>query len=232
MKSLDSLSVLAKTSDEILLNSKNSNSFLNGLMARSIQLSTREIENQFKVDYSKPVKMSANEMQRLKQMILVFLKEKRDTFNTHYIQLLAWHINEVKVMKVKTKSGEFFQSFLEYSPSPLLPFSVTNKIFTLFYESRIKDTEKVASALLLNYLNNYKYTSAKFKNLLRRYLKSVKYSRDVDVYFSMAKIGQYLLKHPIQDRENYRGRIAELLGVREFTLDTIYFKDALRNYEP
>mgnify|MGYP006873029101 CR=1 FL=1 len=231
MKSLNSLGILAKTSGEMFSNAKNSNNFLTELTLKSIQLSTSEIENQFKVDYSKPIKMSANETKRLRQMIVALLKDNTDFFNTHYIQLLAWHIHELKLMKVKTNSGEILQSFLEYAPNPLLPFSSTNKIFKLFYTNRIKDTEKVASALLLNYLNNYKYASARFKKLLRRYLKSIKYSKDIDVYFNMEKIRQYILKKPIQDRKKYLGRTGEIFGLREFTLKTEYFKDVLRNLD-
>ena len=221
MQTLDSLNNLAKTTTEILSLAKNTNNFLSGLVARNIQMSTREIENRFKIDYSRRINISQDETNRLKQMILVFLKDKKDTFNTYYIQLLAWNINKVKIMKIKTKYGETLQSFLEYAPNPLIPFSVTNKIFSLFYE-------KVSTALLLNYLNNYKYTSTRFKNLLRRYLKSIKYSKDVDVYFSMVRIEQILAKHPVDMWNNNNKKIAEILGIRENTLNTEYFKFALK----
>ena len=168
--------------------------------------------------------MSAKEAQQLKGMISDFLVKKNDLFNTYYIQLLAWHINDIKIMK----GGK---SILEYAPSPLLPISATNKIFTLFSPKRI-DTEKVSTALLLNYLNNYAVASSRFKNVLRRYLKSVRYSKEIDIYFvGVDEVVSFIFKRTTNHQNATFQERLKHLGIRQITTDTKYFKDALQGRE-
>lgn len=222
MQSLEKLNVLDKTTSEIFFYASQYHNFISTKTDLEIEKSIREIRKKFLVDYTKPMKMSAKELQNLKIMVAEFLRDKKDNFNTHYIQLLACHIDDIKILKGGT-------SFLEYAPSPLLPISATNKIFTLFLPKRI-DSEKIATALLLNYLNNYRKASTRFKTLLRRYLKGIKYSRDVDIYFNMVKIGQILIRQPPEKREKYLENASALFGIRECTLNTNYFKDAVKGF--
>lgn len=232
MQSLEALDTLAKTVSSSYSFAYKYENFVSVQTDKTIKNFTDRIKKQFEVTYTKPIEMSTSEMKELKLLIIDFLKNKKNNFNSHYIQLLAWHIDDMKVMNQKTKFAERSVSFLEYAPNPLLPFTVTNKIFQLFEKTNI-EPEKVSTALLLNYLNNYEKASTRFKNVLRRYLKSIKYIKDVDIFFNFITLGQFLTKKRIEykkigDGEKFLRSLLELSGVNPVLLETKYFNDALK----
>ena len=231
MKSLESLKNLEKTAIQNRAFADKYGNFLQKEDEFEIQGITRQIKSQFEVDYTKRLRITSKEEDTIKILIAQLIKEKKDYFNSRYIQLLAWNIDEIKIMLQKTKVGEKIVSFLEFAPNPLLMYTVTNRIFSLFDKNRI-ESEKISSALLLTYLENYERASTKFKTLLRRYLKSVNYSQNIDVYFNSLRLEQILQKNPIEFREKNFKKIAEIFGVRECTVNTKYFKDKLRILKP
>lgn len=232
MQSLEALNTLEKTVSSAYSFAYKYENFVSVETNRNIQSFTSKIKNSFEVNYSKKIEMSTVEMKELKLLIIEFLKNKKNNFNSHYIQLLAWHIDDIKVMNQKTKFAERSVSFLEYAPNPLLPFTVTNKIFQLFEKQNI-EPEKVTTALLLNYLNNYERASSRFKTVLRRYLKSIKYIKDVDIFFNFITLGQFLTKKRGEYKKNGEGEkflknLLELAGINPVLLETKYFTDALK----
>ena len=172
MKSLKALENADTSLDQTLTVAESSNSFANKEIDRKVRSLTLEIKKELKVDYSKTVNFKPKEKERLTQIYLDFLTGKSDDFNSHYIQLLAWHLQDLKVMP--TKKG-YKVSIFEYAPNPLALFTVIEKTFKLFQKKRI-DVDKVSYALILNYLNNYKIASNRYKNELRKYLKGIKFS--------------------------------------------------------
>ena len=232
MQTLEALNSLAKTVSSSYSSAYKYENFVSVQTDRNILSFTSKIKDNFEINYSKKIEMSTSEMKELKLLIIDFLKNKKNNFNSHYIQLLAWHIDDMKVMNQKTKFAERSVSFLEYAPNPLLPFTVTNKIFQLFEKTNI-EPEKVTTALLLNYLNNYERASSRFKTVLRRYLKSIKYIKDVDIFFNFITLGQFLTKKRIEykkigDGEKFLRSLLELSGVNPVLLETKYFNDALK----
>lgn len=232
MQTLEALNTLEKTVSSAYSFAYKYENFLSVQTDENIKNFTDKIKNNFEVTYTKKIKISAMEIRELKLLIVDFLKNKKNNFNSHYIQLLAWHIDDIKVMSQKTKIAAHSVSFLEYAPNPLLLFSVTNKIFQLFEKPNIEPA-KVATALLLNYLNNYERASSRFKTVLRRYLKSIKYIKDVDIFFNFITLGQFLTKKRIDykkigDGEKFLRSLLELSGVNPVLLETKYFNDALK----
>ena len=197
------------------------NDFVSTLTVNKIDLLQREIKNEFKVDYYQKLEISDFEKKKLAKLINDYLVEKTDNFNTHYIQLLAWYIGALKIIKVKSNYEWKMVSFLEYSPGFLRSFTCeTNRIFNLFMPERV-NIDKVYPALLITYLNNYDKASERFKNVLKRYLKNIKVSRFANIYFfDSKKVEKFLM----QENGNIRDRLLRL-GVSQKELATKYFKE-------
>ena len=180
--------------------------------------------------------MSKNEGDELRNLILDFIKEKKDNFNSHYIQLLAWHIDDIKIMKIKAAEGEKFVSFLEYDPPAIFIFSMTNKIFSLFDQSHI-ESEKVSAALLLNYLENYEKTSQRFKNVLKKYLRTTNHSKIYEIYFDFEKLRIFIDRKKLEIHQkplsggNFLENLLKSSGINEKILATKYFRDALNELQ-
>ena len=194
------------------------------MVDRKVRSLTLAIKKDLKVDYSVTKKFKPKENEKLETMLIEYLTGKGDDFNSYYIQLLAWHLIELKIMP--SKSGNKVSIF-EYSPNPLALYTVIEKTFKLFQKKRI-DTEKVSYALILNYLNNYKIASNRYKNELRKYLKSIRFSDDLDVYFDINKAITYTVNKTIKlvpSMEPYPERLLKL-RIRPRTLDTVYFADS------
>ena len=151
MNALETLKNADNSLNETLNVARNSVSFANKDIDRTVRSLTLAIKKELKVDYSRTVKLKPKEKERLTQIFINYLTGKSDDFNSHYIQLLAWQLLEIKVMP--TKAGNKVSIF-EYSPNPLALFTVIEKTFKLFQKKRI-DVNKVSYALILNYLNNY-----------------------------------------------------------------------------
>lgn len=205
------------------------NDFLSQKKIDTVQKTIEEIKEFFLVDYSKPLVMTKIEKENLCVMITDFIKNKKDTFNSHYIQLLAWHIHELKILPVKKRGIVHNVSFLEYSPNPLIPMSATNRIFSLFSSKRIAP-EKVSTALLLNYLNHYEMASSRFKNVLKSYLKRIRYSKNVNLYFNY-KGGVFNVENKISNQRINCYEKLKQLGISENLLQTKYFKNFMKKYK-
>lgn len=186
---------------------------------------TLKIKKNLEVNYSIPSITNSNELERIKQIYVNYLLGKTDDFNSHYIQILAWNLFNLKIMK--TKSGEQVSVF-EYSPNPLVLYSVVEKTFKLFEKRRIS-TKKVSYALLITYLNNYKSASNRYKNNLRKYLKDIKFQKYTSLFFvsDYEKIFKYFFKLS-QKFENEVITFPEWLSnlkIPESLLNTTYFSD-------
>lgn len=224
MESLKALENAELSLNDILVQSKSSSSFASKDVDRKVRSLTLAIKKDLRVDYSVTKKFKTNEKEKLEKMFLEYLTGKGDDFNSYYIQLLAWHLIELKIMP--SKSGNKISIF-EYSPNPLAIYTVIEKTFKLFQKKRI-DTEKVSFALILNYLNNYKISSSRYKNKLRRYLKSIRFSDDLDIYLDINKAITYAVNKTMKlvpPMEPYPERLLKL-RIRTRTLDTIYFADS------
>lgn len=231
MKSLIALENTDNSLSETLSVAKFSNTFVSKETDKTVNSLTLAIKKELKIDYSKTLKFKPSEKERLQQIYVNYLTGKSDDFNSHYIQLLAWHIQDFKIIKKKIAKDKFvYESVFEYSPNPLSLFTVIEKTFKLFKKQRI-DVDKISYALILNYLNNYKIVSNRYKTVLKKYLSWIKFSEDLDVYFNIKNVMNYVfnktlkLVSPSEPFPQYPERLL-LLKIRPRTLDTIYFSDA------
>lgn len=226
---MESITALEQLEEKISqLNSYTHEYFMSKKGIYIIEKRISEIKDTFKIDYTKPLEMTKKEEQELKRIILDFVKGKKDNFNTHYIQLLAWHIHELYVLPVKKHGVLQNVTFLEYAPSSFIPITATNRIFNLFLPRRI-ETEKVSTALVLNYLNNYEHASPRFMSVLNSYLKRIHFSKNTDVYFNFANVIKYIEKKTPASKLDYFERL-KTMGIRENTIQTRYFINALKGY--
>ena len=229
---MESISALENLEENISKINSYANEY-NDLMTKkkidTIEKTIVEIKETFKIDYTIPLKMTKKEEQELRKLVLEFVREKKDNFNSHYIQLLAWHIHELDVLPVKKHGLIRNVTIFEYSPSSLIPITATNRIFGLFLPKRI-ESEKVSTALVLNYLNNYEHASARFMSVLNSYLKRIHFSKNTDVYFNFLNVVNYIEKKTPASKLNYFERL-KILGIRENTIHTKYFINALKGYK-
>ena len=65
------------------------------------------IKENFRIDYTKKLKFRKDEKNRLHQIFIDYLKGRFDGFNSHYIQLLAWNISDLKIFEKKKKGNIF-----------------------------------------------------------------------------------------------------------------------------
>lgn len=229
MQCINELEKLENITNEVFLYANRYNDFMSQRKINTVQKTIEEIEVFFLVDYSKPLLMSEVEIENLCMMTADFIKNKKDTFNSHYIQLLAWHIHELKILPIKKRGIVHNVSFLEYSPNPLIPMSATNRIFSLFSSKRIAP-EKVSTALLLNYLNHYEIASSRFKNVLKSYLKRIRYSKNVELYFNYGNFLSNIENYIPNSKTSCYEKLKQL-GISENLLQTKYFKDVMEKYE-
>lgn len=181
-----------------------------------------KIQKEFSLDYSIKIKFRKDEKARLEKIYFDYLMGKSDDFNTHYIQLLAWYLLELKIMS--KKDGKKVSIF-EYSPNPLAPYTVIEKTFKLFFKNR-SIAKKVSIPLILLYLNNYRIASNRFKRNLHRYLNYIRFSKDINVYF-FTRSESDLLKYSFSRTNEFLfpSRLIKL-GLNETVLNTSYFADA------
>lgn len=229
MESLTALENLQENISQINSYANEYDDFMSKKKIISIEKDIEEIKERFSIDYTKPLNMTKKEEETLKKLVIDYLREKKDNFNSHYIQLLAWHIHELEVIPIKQHGVVRNVTILAYSPKSIIPISATNRIFGLFMPRRI-ETEKVSTALLLNYLNNYQYASTRFKNVLNTYLKRIHYSKNTDIYFNYHNVVSIIEKKTPVSKMSYRNRLSTL-GLREITLHTLYFDNALKGYK-
>lgn len=223
MKALDALQSADFSLSEFLAASENSPALANKDIDAQVRALTSAIKNELKVDYSKTVAFKPGEKERVQSIYINYLTNKKDDFNSHYIQLLAWHLHELSLPQ---KKGGHLTAF-SYSPNLLAPFTIIEKTFRLFYKKRI-DVNKVSYALVLTYLDNYRFASNRYKNELRRYLRNIHFSDDLDVYFNIKNIMTYVVNKTIKSApsgEPFPERLLRL-KIKPRTLETLYFSDA------
>ena len=126
MESLKTLENVELSLNDILVQSKSSSSFASKEVDRKVRSLTLAIKKDLKVDYSVTKKFKPKENEKLETMLIEYLTGKGDDFNSYYIQLLAWHLIELKIMP--SKSGNKVSIF-EYSPNPLALYTVIEKTF-------------------------------------------------------------------------------------------------------
>lgn len=236
MQSIQSLQNIEASLTENLAQANSSVKFGGNELDEKIKKITSKISSSFKVDYSVEMKFRAGEEKRLKEIYINYLLGKKDDFNSHYIRLLAWHLQDLKVMNKKNSMLSIF----EYQPFALAPFTVIEKTFRLFSRNRI-EPNKAAFPLVMNYLNNYKSASKRYKFNLYRYLRSIKFAGDLDVYFvGIENIISWVQLVGIEKKLPWvQQRTVEKVGIRadfserlmslaipQRTLDTVYFSDA------
>lgn len=224
MKTLEAIKNADNSLAQILTNAQYSNEVLNKDVDRQVRALTLNIKKELKVDYSRTVNFKPKEKERLQQIFLDYLTGKSDDFNSHYIQLLAWHLQDLKIL---TKKDGTKISIFEYSPNPLAIHTIIEKTFKLFQKKRI-NVDKISFALILNYLNNYKIASNRYRNVLKSYLKSIHFSEDLDVYFNIKNVITYTnnkTSKQVPLSEPFPERLLRL-HIRPRTLDTVYFADA------
>lgn len=229
MESISSLENFQEKISQINVYAHEYDDFMSKKQIISIEKNIAEIKDTFSIDYTRPLKMTKKEEETLKKLITEYVRGKKDNFNSHYIQLLAWHIHELEVIPVRKHGVVRNVTFLEYSPNALIPISATNRIFGLFLPKRI-ETEKVSTALLLNYLNNYEYASSCFMGVLSSYLKRIHYSKNTEIYFNYSNVVSVIERKTPVSKMSYRNRLTTL-GLREITLHTKYFDNALKGYK-
>lgn len=223
MEAITSLQNADSSINKLLAESRNSVPFANEKIEKKVQSLTFAIKDTFKIDYSRPVAFKLGEKERVQRIYIDYLTGKADDFNSHYIQLLAWHLHELKIM---SKNGNTLSVFEDH-PFPLVPFTIIEKTFRLFHKKCI-DVNKVSYALVLTYLDNYRFTSNRYKNELRRYLRSIKFSDDLDVYFNIKNIMTYVANKTAKTApsgEPFPERLSRL-KIKPRTLETLYFSDA------
>ncbi len=222
MKALASLENW-NTSVENRLAQLDSSAFCEKKVDKKIRCLTQKIKKEFTEDYTKPVNFKKNEKERVEKIFIDYLTGKSDDFNSHYIQLLVWNLIDLKVLNVK-KLGK--QSIFEYSPNPLAPYTVVEKTFRLFQNKRI-DPNKISFGLVLNYLNNHRIASNRYKAELKKYLKTIKFCKDSNVYFNVKNVDGYMIKK-LRSEDVTKPFPESLLKlrIRLETFNTVYFSDA------
>ena len=113
MESLSALENLDENITQIKIYAQEYDDFMSKKRIDTIEKNIAEIKDIFKIDYTKPLKMSKKEAEELRRLILDFVRTKKDNFNTHYIQLLAWHLHELDVLPVKKHGVVRNVTFLE-----------------------------------------------------------------------------------------------------------------------
>lgn len=223
MQSIQSLENLEASLTENLAQANSSVKFAGNKVDSKIKKITSQIKKNFKVDYYVELNFRAGEKERLTEIYKNYLFGKKNDFNSHYIRLLAWHLHELKIMQKKNSMLSVF----EYQPLALAPLTVIEKTFRLFSKNRI-ETEKVSFPLVMNYLNNYKIASNRYKLNIYKYLKHIKFADDLKVYFvGIEKIFSWVVQRTIGKAEvgaDFSERLLSL-AIPERTLDTVYFSD-------
>ena len=224
MKSLRTLKNADNSLNEVLIHAKSTASFISKEVDEKVRSLTIAIKEDLKVNYSARKDFKPNEKERLGKIYVDYLIGRADDFNSHYIQLLAWHLHELKIMTSK-KGGKL--SIFEYAPNPFAIYTVIEKTFRLFNKKRT-DANKVSYALILTYLDNYKIASNRYKNELRKYLKGIRFCEDLDIYFNINNIIDYTVSKTsktVKPDTPFPERLLKL-RIRPRTLDTKYFADA------
>lgn len=182
-----------------------------------------EIKDRFSPDYCNPILIKDNEAEILEEMVHKYLMTGKDEFDDKYIHLLAWNIHDLKLFpKIITKEKI---SLLEYEPSYLNLNPATKKIFKLFL-NHMNYSKRIASALMMVYLNNYSVASEFFIFQLKKYLKQVKFTKNINLYFDVNGVWRYANWRKIFIPHKSFIRRLKSLHVRSSFWQTNYFKDA------
>lgn len=225
MKTADTLYKLEKASRNIRLNSLiRKGAFSNEINAQ-IRSLTFQIKDNLTFDYCTPLEYKENELEDLNKLLDDFIKTGSVQFNSRFIQLLCWNIFKIKPIIKKNDGKKIKLSFFEYQPDIFDFNPITKRFFQLLLQySDCK--EKISAALMMVYLNNYQYASEYFCELLKQYLKTTKFSRNLNLFFDVTKAGSYgMWRIYTPYYKSFLHRV-ELFQVRSAFFNTKYFQDA------
>lgn len=224
-----------KTNDALFLLVQNSRNQIASLLARkgpfSKEYNTQvrsmlfRIKDNLSIDYCRQIEIKDIEIEVLENLIQKYLKNGEDLFDKHFLLLLCWNIHKIKPIK-KTINGKKTQlSFFEYQPG-LLEFNpATRKIFNLLSKHN-EYKEQISAALMMIYLNNYNQASEFYIFLLKNYLRSVKFSRNLKLFFDVVNAGSYGRWRVISPYYKSFLKRLDLFQIRSSYINTKYFQDA------
>lgn len=226
MKSSASLVQLAQGSRKLLSGSLLRKRAFSSEMDTEITATIFKIKDNLSASYCTRILAKENEWGVLEKLVGDYIRTGTDNFDRHYIQLLCWNIHRLKVIPVKGDRKTVKVSFLEYQPSLFDIAPATKKLFKLL-EKYAVCKERLATALMMVYLDNYHVSSGYFSDLLKKYLRSIKAFRNLNVFFDVTKAGTYrTLRNPSSFFMKLFLQRMNLLKVRSSYLDCKYFQDA------
>ncbi len=183
------------------------------------------IKDNLSIDYTSHDEIKENDLKKLNQLVSDYLKFDKDEFDKRYIIFLSWNIHNIKPVIKKVGDKKKFQSLLEYQPGVFVSLPKTKKIFDLF-EKHSECKERISAALMMTYLKNYNHASEYFTTLLKKYLKSVGFSKDLNLYFDVNKAGCYGWGKSFSHCQKSFLRKLDFFQVRSSYAGTKYFEDA------
>ncbi len=198
-----------------------------GVLSKEFKLQTEtmifKIKDNLSIDYCKQMESKERDLGILESLTSKYLASGEDHFDRRYLLLLCWNINKLNIPGKKTEKNP--RTFFEYEPSPFDFFPSTKKIFRLL-KKHSECKEKISAALMMIYLNNYRNASPYFISLLKQYLKSIKFSKNIGLFFNVNRAGNYgKWRCCIQDGKSFSRRM-EILKIRSSYTNTKYFQDA------
>ncbi len=198
-----------------------------GVLSREFKLQTEtmifKIKDNLSIDYCRQIEGKEIDLGILKNLTEKYLATGEDHFDRRYILLLCWNINKLKIPGKKREKNP--QTFFEYEPTPFDFFPSTKKIFTLL-KKHSECKEKIPAALMMVYLNNYRNASPYFISLLKQYLKSIKFSKNLGLFFNVNRAGNYgKWRCNLPDGKSFLRRL-EFFKIRSSYTNTKYFQDA------
>lgn len=222
MKTADTLDQLVKTSRNTRLNPlKRKGAFSKEINAQITSL-TFQIKDNLTFDYCTQLECKEGELEELNKLIDDFIKTGSAQFNSHFIQLLCWNIFKIKPIIKKNDGKKVKLSFFEYQPDIFDFNPITKRFFQLLLQYD-DCKEKISDALMMVYLNNYQYASEYFCELLKQYLKTIKFPQNLNLFFDVTKAGSYRIWRIYNKSFFHR---VELFQVRSAFFNTKYFQDA------
>lgn len=224
-----------KTNDALFLLVQNSRNQIASILARrgpfSKEYNTQvrsllfRIKDNLSIDYCRQMEIKDIEIEVLENLIQKYLKNGEDLFDKHYLLLLCWNIHKIKPIHKIIDGKKTQLSFFEYQPGILDFNPATRKIFQLIAKHN-EYREQISAALMMIYLNNYHKASEFYIFLLKNYLRSVKFSRNMKLFFDVVNAGSYGRWRVISPYYKSFLKRLDLFQIRSSYINTKYFQDA------
>lgn len=226
MKTNDALFQLVQKSQKLLLASQSrkgpftpeTNALIRGMFFR--------IKDNLSVDYCRQIEIKDIEIEVLDSLITKYIKSGEDNFNSHFIQLLCWNIHKIKPITTRNKKGRVIhESFFEFQPGIFDLSPITKKLFRLLTNHN-DCKERISAALMMVYLNHYTKASSYFIESLKHYLKSIHFSRNLNIFFDVNHAGTYGRWRIYSSYYKSFLRRMDFFQIRSAYFNTKYFQDA------